>query len=51
MSKQSAEATAREFEHPFAEQDSGRGFGVITVVVILSLIGLVIWFLMTHNES
>lgn len=49
MSKRET-SIAADFENPLAEEESGRGKGIFAGLLILSLIGLVIWFVVNSQE-
>ena len=50
MSKSKTPVT-KDFENPMANENSGRGKGIFATLLILSVVGLVIWLVMSNQDS
>jgi len=50
MSKRKASKT-RDFENPMSGERSGRGKGIFATLLVLSLVGFVVWLVMSSQES
>lgn len=51
MAKASMKAMEREFEQPPLEEESGRSFGLLATVLILTIVGVAIWFIVNQDEA
>jgi di/tricarboxylate transporter len=50
MSKSKTSIT-KDFENPMADGASGRGKGIFATLVVLSVVGLIVWLVMSNQES
>ena len=50
MSKKNKTSITKDFEK-MADEASGRGKGIFATLLVLSVVGLVIWLVMSNQES
>jgi len=50
MSK-SKTSISKDFENPLPDEVAGRGKGILATLLVLSLVGLVIWFFVSNQDS
>lgn len=40
-----------DFEHHVPDEDSGRGFGFMATIAILTIVGVIVWFMLSRGET
>lgn len=50
MAKDKGKAMKGHFEQ-LPEDSSGRGFGFLTTIAVLTIVGLVLWVMLSRHES
>lgn len=51
MAKGKNKGTETDFERLTLEQESSRRIGFLATITILTIVGVVIWFMMSHGDS